>query len=162
VEHPGGGHRRRPGERPAERRPGGRPHRDGGRTFPRGALALQFDPGGPVTFRRVDYRETPTPPPAPAADPRARWVHAAVVGNEFNERWGVFQDTGGGAWVESGTDHPKFFRHHYTETARTPEYVELERPDGDRTVVVRLYGRHAEWGPSRSALRREREGGWQK
>jgi hypothetical protein len=112
---------------------------DGGRTFRRGAVAFGFYPGSVTRYRNIVIRElTPEPGPKSPRDDRVRWEHRALTGNEYNERWGVFQHVQGKEWIESVTNHPKFQRFTFTEVDRTDEYVELARPQGQGQLVVRL------------------------
>ena len=114
-------------------------HTDEGRTFLEGAVALCVKDGSTVHYRDVEVADLPTAPPA--IGERQRWTYKDLTGNEFNERWGVFQHAGGREWIESGTNHPrKFFRLRFTEVTRTDEYVELDRVREDgKTLSVRLY-----------------------
>src|SRR5205807_2641323 len=121
---------------------------DEGSAFRRGAVALCFLPGSTTHFRDIAIKELPARPETKSsADPRERWVHRAMKGNQWNERWGVFQRAGEKTWVESVSDHPRFLRFKFTEVGRTGEYVELERGAGGNKVVVRLYERHGDLGP---------------
>jgi hypothetical protein len=137
-------------------------HRDEGRTFRKGALALVFPPKTTARFRDLEIQELKPEPPPPAGDGRMRWAHQAVAGNEWNERWGVFQQAEGKRWVESVTTVPRFFRFVYTETDRTDDYVELEGPDGRNDNRIRLYGDHADIGPPGGELHYLYTGGWEK
>jgi serine/threonine protein kinase len=139
-------------------------YRDKGQTFRRGAVALRLLPGTTSRYRNMEIQELkPALESAPSNDVRTRWVHQASAGRTPNhERWGVFQHAEGKEWIESLGDHPAFQRFRFTEVDRTNEYVELERPDAEGKLVVRLHKTQMEIGRSRNELKNRYTGQWVK
>jgi serine/threonine protein kinase len=133
---------------------------DEGRTFRQGAIALVCYPGIHVKYRNFKLRPVINDLIDPQPE-RSRWVHQQMVGNEWNERWQIFQLVGQGVWIESVCDSDGFWQHRFGEVDRNKEYIELQREHGpNERFVVRLFSDHGEIGPKRDQLPDRREGVW--
>jgi Domain of Unknown Function (DUF1080)/TIR domain len=132
-----------------------------GRAFHRGAIALVFYPGACVRYRNIKIRSVRDGAADEPHSSRVRWIHRQMVGNEWNERWQVFQCSARSEWIESVTDPKGFWQHLFSEVDRTDEYIELQREYGpNKRVVVRLFADHAASGATRDQLTEQREGQW--
>ena len=114
---------------------------DEGRAFRRGAVAIRAGPGRRVEYRDIELKELPSPGATgatggggPTRRPRRGGRSGACSSTSR---------TSGGSRRPPAL--PRVRREELTESARTAEYVELERPGR----VVRLYADHAAVGPDR-------------
>jgi hypothetical protein len=135
---------------------------DHGSTFLTGAIAFVFYPKAKFRIRNVRLQRLPAISAGRSTANFGRWVHRQMVGNEYNERWQVFQQISATEWLESITEVEGFSQSYYSETARTADYLELQREYGlNKRVVVRLYQEgYALFGPSRDDMTDRREGRW--